>query len=242
MEHVTAMVNAVMRSSYWKNTAVFVTWADWGGFYDHVAPPNIDRNSNPAAPIEGLGLRVPGLTISPYAKAGTIDHQVLSFDSYATFIEDLFMNGARLNPKALGVPDKRPNMRDSLTEVRFPDSSKEPMGDLMNEFDFTQKPLKPLVLSTHIPTGIAATCSNDDSVHCTKPTVTISWMKVGSAKTAGKFTYHVTRDGKELPQCTGSATTCRDKPGSGIHLYRAYSVSARGIASHPSAAAEADEP
>jgi phospholipase C len=57
-------VNAVMNSSYWGTSAIFVTWDDWGAFYDHVAPPQIDGI--------GLGPRVPLLVISPYAIPGYI--------------------------------------------------------------------------------------------------------------------------------------------------------------------------
>jgi len=64
-------VNAVMRSRFWKDTAIFVTWDDFGGFYDHVPPPSV----NPW----GLGPRVPLLVISPYARPGYIDHATYSF-------------------------------------------------------------------------------------------------------------------------------------------------------------------
>jgi phospholipase C len=241
MEYVTAMVNAVMRSPYWKDTVIFLSWDDWGGFYDHVVPPNVETNGT-GTPIQGFGLRVPGLTISAYAKAGMIDHQLLSLDSYATFIEDLFMNGARLNPTALGIPDQRPNIRDSLTRVQFPDGSKAPIGDLMKEFDFKQKPLRPILLSTHIPTEITVHCSKDNGPHCTSPAVTVTWQPVGTAKTQRNFTYHVTRDGQELSQCAGTGRSCTDRPGKGAHLYRVYSLTESGVASPPSAAAEADEP
>ena len=69
--YVTTLVNSIMRSPCWDSTAIFLSWDDWGGFYDHVAPPVIDGN--------GYGFRVPGLVISPYARAG-IDHQQLSHD------------------------------------------------------------------------------------------------------------------------------------------------------------------
>jgi phospholipase C len=242
MEYVTSMVNAVMQSPYWKDTVIFIAWDDWGGFYDHVAPPNVDVNNNTVYPIQGYGPRVPGIMISAYAKAGLIDHNVLSFDSYATFIEDIFMHGARLNPAALGNPDSRPDIRDALTQVRFPNGRTAPIGKLMDEFDFTQAPLPPLVLSTHIPTGIAIVCDIKPSELCSSPTVKISWASVAGPEVPGPFQYHVTRDGVELPQCIGTATSCVDIPGKGAHLYRAYSVDPNGVASPPSAAAEADEP
>jgi phospholipase C len=237
MEYVTRIVNAVMRSSYWNDTVIFIAWDDWGGFYDHVTPPLADFNDT-KTPIQGFGLRVPGIMISAYAKSGMIDHSVLSFDSYATFIEDVFMNGARLDPRALGNPDNRPDVRDALTQVRLIDGTVVPVGNLMDEFDFTQPPLHRLELSTDIPTDLTAHCGSSTTQRCTEPVVTISWRRVFSRQ----LTYHVKRDGKDLPQCAGAATSCTDRPGKGAHLYRAYSVNAKGRASPLSAAAEADEP
>ena len=67
---MTGLINAVMSGPDWNSTAIFLTWDDWGGFYDHVMPPKVDVN--------GYGLRVPALVISPYAKHGYVDHQTLS--------------------------------------------------------------------------------------------------------------------------------------------------------------------
>ena len=86
----------------WSSTAIFLAWDDWGGFYDHVLPPHVD--------INGYGLRVPGLVISPYAKKGFIDNQTLSFDAYLKLIEDVFLGGQRLNPATDGRPDPRPGI------------------------------------------------------------------------------------------------------------------------------------
>src|SRR5216684_207446 len=99
--YVTTLINAIMNSSDWSSTAIFLAWDDWGGFYDHVAPPVVDQN--------GHGLRVPGIVISPYAKRGYIDHQTLSFDEYVKFIEDDFLAGQRLDPKTDGSPDPTPH-------------------------------------------------------------------------------------------------------------------------------------
>ncbi len=129
--HVTRVINALMSSPYWNSTAIFVSWDDWGGFYDHVPPVKVDEN--------GYGLRVPGLVISPYVKPGAIDKQVLSFDAYAKFIEDLFMNHQRLDPKTDGRPDPRPTVRENVAQL----------GDLMSDFDFTQTPLPPLILQPY---------------------------------------------------------------------------------------------
>jgi phospholipase C len=125
---VTGLVDAAMRSPDWKSTAIFVTWDDWGGFYDHVRPPKVDA--------AGYGLRVPALLISPYARHGYVDHQTLSFDAYLKFIEDDFLGGARLDPKRDGRPDPRPDVRERMPQL----------GDLAREFDFTQPPRPPLVL------------------------------------------------------------------------------------------------
>lgn len=76
----TEIVNSIMRSEFWKDTAIFITWDDYGGFYDHVPPPQVDDF--------GFGFRVPLLTISPYAKPGYIDSQLGEFSSVLRFIED----------------------------------------------------------------------------------------------------------------------------------------------------------
>jgi phospholipase C len=86
--------------------------------------------------MNGYGIRVPGLMISPWAKAGTIDSQVLTFDAYLKLIEDLFLSSARLDPDTMSRPDSRPTVRE---KVRI-------LGNLLREFDFTQDPLPPLVL------------------------------------------------------------------------------------------------
>lgn len=79
---VSSIVSAVGGSQYWKDTAIFVTWDDWGGWYDHVTPPQIDA--------EGLGMRVPLLAISPYAKHGYVSHVLYETASITRFIEDTF--------------------------------------------------------------------------------------------------------------------------------------------------------
>jgi phospholipase C len=117
-----------MRGPEWKSTAIFLTWDDWGGFYDHVVPPKVDAN--------GYGLRVPALVISPYARRGFIDHQPLSFDAYVKFIEDDFANGGRLDPRTDGRPDPRPDVRERVPIL----------GNLVKDFDFEQKPTRPLIL------------------------------------------------------------------------------------------------
>ncbi|HEU4354279.1 MAG TPA: alkaline phosphatase family protein [Actinomycetota bacterium] len=137
--YVTEMVNAVMRSDLWSSSVIFLTWDDWGGFYDHVEPPRVDKN--------GFGLRVPALVISPWVKPGLIDHQTLSFDAYLKFIEDLFLDGQRLDPGTDGRPDSRPTVRENL----------EILGDIRRVFDFDQEPLSPMPLPTDPAPGPAST-------------------------------------------------------------------------------------
>jgi len=242
MDYVTSVVNAVMQSPYWSNTAIFLTWDDNGGFYDHVDPPNVDMSATGSSKIFGYGIRVPGLLISAYARPGYIDHSLLSFDSYATFIENNFMKGTRLNPAAFGNPDSRPDLRDSLTSVTYLNGQTAPVGSLMNEFDFSQTPLPPLLLSPNVPAGLLASCGAKpaNTTHCKGTTVKLSWTAVGPAAGTEVFTYHLQRDGVEIAHCAGTVTSCTDTPGAGMHLYRAYSVDPNGVMSPISAAAEAD--
>jgi phospholipase C len=139
MTYVTRVINAVMRSRDWSSTAIFLTWDDWGGFYDNVDPPSVDAN--------GFGLRVPGLVISPYARRGHIDSQVLSFDAYNKFIEDDFLGGERLNPRTDGRTDPRPTVRDDVPIL----------GSLVADFNFKQRPRKPVLLPLHPSPGPAST-------------------------------------------------------------------------------------
>ena len=84
--------------------------------------------------------------ISPYAKQGFIDHQTLSFDAYLKFIEDNFLGGQRLDPKTDGRPDPRPDVRENAPKL----------GNLLQDFDFTQSPRQPLPLPIHPTPGPAS--------------------------------------------------------------------------------------
>jgi phospholipase C len=134
--YVTHLVNTVMSSPLWEHTAIFLAWDDWGGFYDHVVPPDIDG--------AGYGLRVPALVISPYARAGYVDHQTLSFDAYVKFIEDDFLQGQRLDPLTDGRPDPRPGVREADPRL----------GDLLADFDFGSPPRDALLLPEQPPTDL----------------------------------------------------------------------------------------
>ena len=102
-----AVVNPVGTSAYWNSTAMVVTWDDYGGFFDHVPPPQVD-------PF-GYGFRVPALLLSPYAKAGFVDHSIYDHTSILRSIENRF-----------GIPPLA--ARDSAA------------NDLTNAFDFAQQP------------------------------------------------------------------------------------------------------
>ncbi|HEY2803498.1 MAG TPA: alkaline phosphatase family protein [Actinomycetota bacterium] len=134
---VTKVINAAMRGPDWDSTAIFLSWDDWGGFYDHVPPPTVDVN--------GYGIRVPGIVISPYARQGYIDSQTLSFDAYLKLIEDRFLKGQRLDPATDGRPDSRPTVREDVPIL----------GDLTKDFDFNQDPRAPLLLPRDPPPGQA---------------------------------------------------------------------------------------
>ncbi|HKW04404.1 MAG TPA: alkaline phosphatase family protein, partial [Nitrososphaerales archaeon] len=76
------IVNKVGQSQFWDSSAIFVTWDDYGGFYDHLAPPQVDEY--------GYGFRVPALIISPYARQGYIDSVVNDHTSILKFLENKF--------------------------------------------------------------------------------------------------------------------------------------------------------
>src|SRR6476646_8516477 len=137
--YVTGLINTVMQNPVWDSTAIFLSWDDWGGFYDHVPPPTVDLN--------GYGLRVPGLVISPFVKRGFIDHETLSFDAYVKFIEDDFLKGQRIDPRSDGRPDPRPDVREAVGIL----------GNLAADFDFKQNPRAPLILPQQpVPVGSSA--------------------------------------------------------------------------------------
>ncbi|HTX58168.1 MAG TPA: alkaline phosphatase family protein, partial [Verrucomicrobiae bacterium] len=109
---VASVVNAIGQGPDWKSTAIVVVWDDWGGFYDSEPPPQLD--------FTGLGIRVPCIVISPYAKKHYVDDTQYEFGSILKFIEQTF-GLPPLGPTALGYTDTRAT---SIT----------------NAFDFTQAP------------------------------------------------------------------------------------------------------
>jgi len=101
---VTGIVNALGESSYWGKTAIIVVWDDSGGWYDHVLPPEVD--------YDGLGVRVPMLVISPYAKRGYISHKQYEFGSILRLAEDVF------GLQRLADSDKRANDLDDCFDFK----------------------------------------------------------------------------------------------------------------------------
>lgn len=84
---------------------------------------------------------MPALVISPFARHGYIDHQMLSFDAYARFIEDVFLTGERLDPRTDGRWDPRPTVRERAAVL----------GDLRDDFDVSQPPRSSVLLPIHGP-------------------------------------------------------------------------------------------
>ncbi|SRR6266487_1199230 len=110
---VTGIVSTIMKSSYWANTAIFLTWDDWGGWYDHVTPPKPDAF--------GLGPRTPLIVISPYAKPGYISHQRGEFASFDKFIEENW------NLPNLGQRDALAQTSDLMDFFDFNQSPQPPL-------------------------------------------------------------------------------------------------------------------
>jgi phospholipase C len=114
---VASIVNAIGNSHYWANTAIIVTWDDWGGWFDHVAPFKIVNDGTSWGSGYAYGFRVPLIVISPYAKAHYISHTNHDFGSILNLLEKTF------GVASLGYAD-----------TYAPD-------DLSDCFDFTQTPL-----------------------------------------------------------------------------------------------------
>jgi phospholipase C len=130
-------INEVMQSPYWANTAILFTMDDFGGWYDHVAPPR-QYGCDKTNPF-GLGFRLPLLVISPYAKPGYVFSEVAEQASIPRFIERVFGSTQTLNDLDPAAQDKQAN-------------------DLFDAFDFNQTPLPPLVLQQRTTTATGAVC------------------------------------------------------------------------------------
>jgi phospholipase C len=128
---VAAVVNAIGQSAYWNSTAIFITWDDWGGWYDHVKPPIKNAYE--------LGFRVPLVVISPYARpryVSKVDHE---FGSILAFTEETF----DISKGALGATDRRADdLRDAFDFTQKPRHFKRiaaPRFDPAQTIDFGEE-------------------------------------------------------------------------------------------------------
>ena len=107
-EWVASVVNAIGEGPLWNSTAIIVVWDDWGGWYDHVAPPQLDRM--------GLGPRVPFIMIGPYAKRHYVSHVQHEFGSILKFTEQVF-----LLPSMHTTDDRADALRDCMDFAQAPE-------------------------------------------------------------------------------------------------------------------------
>ena len=126
---VASIVNGIMKSSAWSSTAIFVTWDEFGGFYDHVPPPQVDGR--------GMGPRVPLLVISPYAKPGFISTSQGEFASFAKFIE------ANFGLPSLGARDALSKTSDLMNFFNFSNPGSPPNKSLIEPMRKYSEALQP---------------------------------------------------------------------------------------------------
>ena len=115
---VASIVNAIGESPYWSSTAIFITWDDWGGWYDHVQPAQLDKF--------GLGFRVPLIIVSPYARHGYVSHTQHEFGSIVRFTEETF------GLPSLGQTDSR---ADDLSDCFDFTQSPPPFVPIQSQLD-----------------------------------------------------------------------------------------------------------
>lgn len=123
---VAQVVNAIGQSQYWNSTAIVVVWDDWGGWYDHVPPPQLD--------YAGLGFRVPMLVVSPYAKAGYVSHTSYEFGSVIKFVEDVY------GLSRLGTSDVRAASIDDVFDFTQPPRTFSPIPAKYSKSFFQHQP------------------------------------------------------------------------------------------------------
>ncbi len=114
---MSGSINVCLLRTEWSNTAIIVTWDDWGGWYDHVTPPQVLVNCAQWGCGYVYGFRVPLIVVSPYAKAAYISHTQHDFGSILRFIEENF-----------GLPS-----------LGYADAYADDLSDC---FNFNQTPLK----------------------------------------------------------------------------------------------------
>ncbi|HZV78485.1 MAG TPA: alkaline phosphatase family protein [Candidatus Binatus sp.] len=123
---VASVVDAIGASPYWKDTAILIVWDDWGGWYDHVPPPQLD--------VMGLGFRVPLIVVSPYAKHGYVSHVRHEFGSILHFTEATF----GLSP--LSVSDARADELTDCFDFTQTVTPLQPVKTFMHPADFLRQP------------------------------------------------------------------------------------------------------
>jgi phospholipase C len=123
---VATVVNAIGRSRLWSETAIIVVWDDWGGWYDHVRPPQVDAM--------GLGFRVPMMVISPYAKHGYVSHVQHEFGSLLKFAEGVF------ELPSLGTTDARADDLSDCFDFTKSPAPYVPISTAMTAADFIAMP------------------------------------------------------------------------------------------------------
>ena len=111
-----AVIDAIGTSPLWEHSVIILTWDDYGGFYDHVPPPQVDGF--------GFGFRVPAIIISPFAKRGTVQHERRSFSSIAKFCEQIF------HLPAMTSRDADPDTDDLMSAFDF-EQTPRPYSDFI---------------------------------------------------------------------------------------------------------------
>jgi phospholipase C len=124
---VASVVNTIGQSQFWKNTAIFVTWDDWGGWYDHVPPPQ-------KYGYFGLGFRIPLIAISPYAKAGQLIDTQLEPGSVLKFVEETF------DLPSLGTTDATSNSASVMFDFTQPPANFATVSSKLRAKDFLARP------------------------------------------------------------------------------------------------------
>jgi len=125
---VASIVNAIGESPYWNNTAIVIMWDEWGGWYDHVVPPQLSDPVTKA--YEGLGFRIPLIVVSPYAKTGYVSHKLHEVASSLHFIETTFGLGS------LGLADARADAYDDIFDFNQPPTPFQPIPTALDAHYF----------------------------------------------------------------------------------------------------------